>query len=65
MQFLGSTYRSYVGFAKRETIRRGFIVRNRLWSYYEPLGQALTAAYMHNIGMAHAHWDPRIDPLCR
>ncbi|HEX4919106.1 MAG TPA: hypothetical protein VFV92_00010, partial [Candidatus Bathyarchaeia archaeon] len=60
-----STFDAYVGSATQEVRRRGFIVRRDLMSYYEPLGQALTAGYMRAIGISRYHWDPNIDPLCR
>lgn len=65
MQFLHGTYMSYVTRAMAETRHRGFLVRAQLWGYYEPLGQALTAAYMRDLGISHIHWDPGIDPKCR
>ena len=57
MQFMQGTYNSYVWAAYQETLRRGFKVKSmKLLSYYEPLGQALTAAYMRSIGVSGIHW---------
>lgn len=64
MQFMQSTFYSYVDAAIRDTRNKGFRFPAVARSWYHPLGQAVTAAYMRTHGQS-GHWDPGIDPLCR
>lgn len=64
MQFMRSTYEPYAATARAVVRRRGYLVAPYLWGYDQPLGQALTAAYMRWRGISHWHWVPYVDPLC-
>lgn len=63
MQFLSSTYYAHNNTAFADARARGFFIDRTHNSWYDPLGQALTAAYMRSHGMS-SHWDPRIDRAC-
>lgn len=64
MQFLADTFYSNVDNALADVRAKGFIVSARVRSWYHPLGQALTAAFMRTMGWSHTHWAPSIDPAC-
>lgn len=69
MQFKQSTYDSYKWAAYQEMLKRGYKLQfpdrfiGNGWG--QPLGQALTAAYMRTIGISHVHWKPSIDSNCQ
>lgn len=56
MQFMSGTYYGYSDDAFADLARRGFIVDRRTNSWYHPLGQAITAAYMRYTGRDGCHW---------
>lgn len=64
MQFLSSTFYAHYRQAFADARARGFVIDRVHESWYDPMGQALTAAYMRSHGMS-SHWDPNIDRLCR
>lgn len=64
MQFMSSTFYAHFRQAFADARARGFVIDRIHESWYDPLGQALTASYMRSHGMS-SHWDPGIDPLCR
>jgi hypothetical protein len=63
MQFLSSTFYSHYRAAFDDARARGFLIDRVHESWYDPIGQAVTASYMRSHGMS-SHWDSRIDYLC-
>jgi opacity protein-like surface antigen len=55
LQFMRSTFESNVGQALGHAKRHGFKLPPGTRSYYSPLGQALTGAYMWHRGWT-SHW---------
>lgn len=64
MQFMQGTYTAYESSALEAVRRRGWAVPRSAVGWYRPLGQALVAAYMRSIGVAHIHWAPSLDAGC-
>lgn len=64
LQFMRSTFDAHVTEAFGDARDRGFFISRAYESWYHPLGQAITGAFMRTHGMS-SHWDPGIDPLCR
>ena len=56
MQFMSSTFYGYVYSAKADAERRGFSIPDEIWTWTNPLGQALTAGYMRYTGRDGCHW---------
>lgn len=56
MQFMASTFYAYADDARRAVARRGYLVAAAVWDWRNPLGQALTAAYMRFTGRDGCHW---------
>jgi hypothetical protein len=56
LQFMASTFYAYVGDAQADVARRGFHVDPSVWTWTQPLGQALTGAYMRYTGRDGCHW---------
>lgn len=50
-QFMSGTYYAYSGRAFSEAAERGVFIPRRFDSWYSPLGQSVTAAYMFSIGL--------------
>ena len=63
MQFLSSTYYAHNDTAFYVARSMGFLIPEAANSWYHPLGQAITAAYLRTHG-GSSNWDPRIDYLC-
>lgn len=64
MQFLSSTFYSHYRAAFADARAKGFVIDRVHESWYDPIGQAVTAAHMRTHGQS-SHWDARIDYLCR
>ena len=56
LQFMSSTFYAYVDDARADVARRGFKVPAGIWSWTNPMGQALTGAYMRYTGRDGCHW---------
>lgn len=56
MQFMSSTFYAYVDDARANFHSRGFVVSPDVWSWTNPMGQALTAGYMRYTGRDGCHW---------
>ena len=56
LQFMSSTYWAYSDDAFADAKRRGFIIDARKNQWTDPLGQALTGAYMRYTGRDGSHW---------
>lgn len=56
MQFMHSTYTAYADDAFADARARGFVIDPRANSWYDPMGQAITAAYMRYTGRDGCHW---------
>ncbi len=56
MQFMSSTYWAYSHSAYNDLARRGWRIDPRSNSWTDPLGQAVTAAYMRYTGQDRPHW---------
>jgi hypothetical protein len=56
MQFMSGTFYAYADDAAYDLKRRGFKVPEETWNWRNPLGQALTAAYMRFYGKDGCHW---------
>jgi len=56
MQFMAGTFYGYADDARAAVKRRGFLVAEAVWNWRNPLGQALTAAYMRFTGRDGCHW---------
>jgi hypothetical protein len=56
MQFMSSTFYAHVYDAKADFERRGFSVADEIWTWKNPLGQALTAGYMRYTHQDGCHW---------
>lgn len=56
LQFMASTYYAYNDAAFADARRRDFVVPEATNSWTQPLGQALTGAYMRYTGRDGCHW---------
>ena len=56
MQFMSGTFYGHADDARAYLNQRGFIVEPSVWDWHNPLGQALTAAYMRYTGQDNCHW---------
>lgn len=56
LQFMSSTYYAYNDAAYADARRRGFILDEATNSWTNPLGQAVTGAYMRYTGRDACHW---------
>jgi hypothetical protein len=56
MQFMSGTFYGYVDAARAFVSAQGFVVADEVWSWDNPLGQALTAGYMRYTGQDGCHW---------
>lgn len=63
LQYMPSTFYAHQDEAFADARSKGFVVDRVHQSLYDPIGQALTGAFMRTHGMSH-HWDPRVDSLC-
>ena len=57
LQYASSTYWAYSNDAFADARRRGFIVNDSWNQWTQPMGQALTGAYMRYTGRDGHHWD--------
>jgi len=55
LQFMSGTFYAYVGVAFADARRRGLHLQPEARSWYSPLGQAVTGAYMLSRGLK-SHW---------
>jgi hypothetical protein len=56
MQFMSGTFYGHADDARAHLARHGYIVSSEVWAWQNPLGQALTAAYMRYTGQDGCHW---------
>lgn len=56
MQFMSGTFYGYADDARAHLNARGYLVAREVWDWRNPLGQALTAAYMRYTGRDGCHW---------
>ena len=56
MQFMSGTYYGHADDARAHLTSRGYITDPNVWAWRNPLGQALTAAFMRYTGIDGCHW---------